>query len=320
MGDEFPTIRVAAVQAAPVFLDREASVAKACRLIAEAGANGAQLAVFPETWLPGYPVWLDVAPGAALWNHQPAKDAFVRLVANAVEVPGPVTDALATAASEAGCAVVMGINERERGRPSGTLYNTIVYLGADGRLLGKHRKLMPTYTERLVWGQGDGSTLGVFDTPLGRVGGLVCWEHWMPLARHAMHAAGEQVHAALWPTVEDIHLVASRHYAFEGRCFVIAVGSVLRRDQVPEELAIFHGDTVDPDAYLLAGGSAIIGPNGHCLAGPLGTEEAILYADLDLARIPAEHLTFDAVGHYGRPDVFTLTVNTAPQTHLHLDG
>ncbi len=142
----------------------------------------------------------------------------------------------------------------------------------------------------------------------------------MPLARHAMHAAGEQIHAALWPTVEDIHLVASRHYAFEGRCFVIAVGSVLRRDQVPEELAIFHGDTVDPDAYLLAGGSAIIGPNGHCLAGPLGTEEAILYADLDLGRIPAEHLTFDAVGHYGRPYVFTLTVNTAPQTHLHLDG
>ena len=320
MGDEFPTIRVAAVQAAPVFLDREASVAKACRLIAEAGANGAQLAVFPETWLPGYPVWLDVAPGAALWDHQPAKDAFVRLVANAVEVPGPTTDALAAAASEAGCAVVIGINERERGRPSGTLYNTIVYLGADGRLIGKHRKLMPTYTERLVWGQGDGSTLGVFDTPLGRVGGLVCWEHWMPLARHAMHVAGEQIHAALWPTVEDIHLVASRHYAFEGRCFVIAVGSVLRRDQVPEDLMILRSVVGDSDADLLAGGSVIIGPDGHCLAGPLGTEEAILYADLDLGRIPAEHLTFDAVGHYGRPDVFTLTVNTAPQTHLHLDG
>ena len=177
---------------------------------------------------------------------------------------------------------------------------------------------MPTYTERLVWGQGDGSTLGVFDTSLGRVGGLVCWEHWMPLARHAMHVAGEQIHAALWPTVEDIHLVASRHYAFEGRCFVIAVGSVLRRDQVPEDLMIFRGAVGDSDAALLAGGSVIIGPDGHCLAGPLGTEEAILYADLDLGRIPAEHLTFDAVGHYGRPDIFTLTVNTAAQTHLDL--
>ena len=320
MGDEFPTITVAAVQAAPVFLDREACVAKACRLIAEAGANGARLAVFPETWLPGYPIWLDVAPGAALWDHPPAKDAFVRLVANAVEVPGPATDALGAAAAAAGCAVVMGINERERGRPAGTLYNAIVTFGPDGRLLGKHRKLVPTYTERLVWGRGDGSTLGVVDTPLGRIGGLVCWEHWMPLARHAMHVAGEQVHAALWPTVHDLHLVASRHYAFEGRCFVVAVGSALRRGQVPDDLTIFRHDGLTPDAQLLAGGSAIVGPDGHCLAGPAGSDETILYADLDLARIPAEHLTFDAVGHYGRPDVFTLTVDTAPQTYLDREG
>ena len=319
MGDAFPTYRVAAVQAAPVFLDRDASVAKACRLITEAGAHGARLAVFGETWLPGYPIWLDIAPGAGLWNHEPAKEIFARLVANAVEVPGPAIDALGAAAAEAGCAVVMGINERERGRSSGTLYNSIISLGADGRLLGKHRKLIPTYTERLVWGRGDGSTLDVYDTPLGRIGGLVCWEHWMPLARHAMHVLGEQVHAALWPTVNDIHHVASRHYAFEGRCFVVAVGSVLRRDQVPEDLAIFHGDGIAPDARVLAGGSAIIGPDGHYLAGPAGSDETILYADLDLARIPAEHLTFDAVGHYGRPDVFTLTVNTAPQSHLDIE-
>ncbi len=320
MGDEFPTIKAAAVQAAPVFLDREASVAKACRLIAEAGAGGARLAVFPETWLPGYPIWLDIAPGAALWDHPPAKEVFTRLVANAVEVPGPATDALAAASAEAGCIVVMGINERERGRPSGTLYNSIVTFGPDGRLLGCHRKLIPTYTERLVWGRGDGSTLDVYDTPVGRIGGLVCWEHWMPLARHAMHATGEQIHAALWPDVNDIHLVASRHYAFEGRCFVLAVGAVLRRDQVPPDLAIFHSDGLDPAAPLLLGGSAIIGPDGRCIAGPLGTEEGILYADLDMRRIAAEHQTFDAVGHYGRPDVFTLTVNTAPQTYIETVG
>ena len=141
----------------------------------------------------------------------------------------------------------------------------------------------------------------------------------MPLARHAMHVTGEQIHAALWPTVNDIHLVASRHYAFEGRCFVVAAGSVLRRDQLPEDLAIFHGDGIEHGAHLLAGGSAIIGPDGHYLAGPAGPDETILYADLDLARIPAEHLTFDAVGHYGRPDVFTLTVNTTPQTYLDTD-
>ena len=316
MGDEFPVYRVAAVQASPAFMDREASLEKARRLVAEAGSNGAQLAVFPETWLPGFPIWIERAPGTALWDHQPAKDAFTRLVANAVEVPGPVVEALCEAAAEAGCGVVMGVNERQGGRLSGTLYNTIVYVGADGRLLGKHRKLIPTYAERLIWGQGDGSTLGAFASSVGRVGGLVCWEHWMPLARHAMHVAGEQVHAALWPEVEEIHQVASRHYAFEARCFVVAVGSVLRRDQVPADLEIFRGDEIDPHEYLLAGGSAIIGPDGNYLAGPAATEETILYADLDTSRIAAEHQTFDPVGHYARPDVFGVTINTTPQSYL----
>ena len=316
MGDEFPVYRIAAVQASPGFMDREASLEKARRLVAEAGSNGAQLAVFPETWLPGFPIWIERAPGTALWDHQPAKDAFTRLVANAVEVPGPAVEALCEAAAEAGCGVVMGVNERQGGRLSGTLYNTIVYVGADGRLLGKHRKLIPTYAERLIWGQGDGSTLGAFDSSVGRVGGLVCWEHWMPLARHAMHVAGEQVHAALWPAVEEIHQVASRHYAFEARCFVVAVGSVLRRDQVPADLEIFRSDGIDPHEYLLAGGSAIIGPDGNYLAGPAGTEETILYADLDTSRIAAEHQTFDPVGHYARPDVFGVTINTTPQSYL----
>jgi nitrilase len=316
MGDEFPVYRVAAVQASPAFMDREASLEKARRLVAEAGSNGAQLAVFPETWLPGFPIWIERAPGTALWDHQPAKAAFTRLVANAVEVPGPVVEALCETAAEAGCGVVMGVNERQGGRLSGTLYNTIVYVGADGRLLGKHRKLIPTYAERLIWGQGDGSTLGAFDSSVGRVGGLVCWEHWMPLARHAMHVAGEQVHAALWPEVEEIHQVASRHYAFEARCFVVAVGSVLRRDQVPADLEIFRGDEIDPREYLLAGGSAIIGPDGNYLAGPASTEETILYVDLDTSRIAAEHQTFDPVGHYARPDVFGVTINTTPQSYL----
>lgn len=313
--EQFPTHRVAAIQAAPVFMDLEKSVEKACQLIDEASTNGAQLAVFPETWLPGFPIWIERSPGAALWNHKPAKEAFVQLVANAVEIPGAATERLCEAAREAGCTVVMGVNEREKNRSFGTLYNTILYIGSDGSLLGKHRKLIPTYAERLIWGRGDGSTLGTFNTPAGHLGGLVCWEHWMPLARHAQHVSDEAIHAALWPEVDDIHQVASRHYAFEGRCFVISVGSVLRRDQVPEEMTIFQGDDIDPGIYLLSGGSVIIGPDGSCLVGPAGLEETILYADLDTRNIAAEQQTFDPVGHYSRPDIFDVTINTLPQTY-----
>ena len=216
---------VAVVQDSPIFLDLAASVEKACRLINEAGATGAKLIVFPETWLPGYPVWLDEAPKAALWHHKPATLVFRRLFTNSPTIPGPETARLGQAAKEAGAVVVMGLHERD----GGTLYNTMLYLGADGRILGKHRKLVPTYTERLVWGRGDGSTLTVVDTDFGRLGGLVCWEHWMPLARAAMHQKEELIHVAQWPTVKEVHQVASRHYAFEGQCFVVAAGTVLRR-------------------------------------------------------------------------------------------
>lgn len=314
MGDPYPTHRVAVVQAAPVFLDRDASVTKACRLIAEAGRRGAKLAVFPETWLPGFPVWLDHAPGAALWDHPPARELFVRLVANAVAVPSAATGRLGAAAAEAGCAVVIGIQEKEPPR-SATLYNTILFFDADGRLLGTHRKLVPTYSERLLWGRGDGSTLVAFDSSLGRLGGLVCWEHWMPLARHAMHAAGERIHAALWPDLPEIHLLASRHYAFEGRCFVLAAGAVLRRGDLPADLDLLRGVPGGPDDLLLAGGSAIIGPDGGCLAGPAEPAEEILVADLDFSRIAAESLTFDPVGHYARPDIFRVEIDRGEQRH-----
>jgi predicted amidohydrolase len=306
MGDRYPTPRVAAIQAAPVFLDRDASVTKARGLIAEAGRLGAELAVFPETWLPGYPVWFDRAPGSVLWDDPAAKAVYARLVANAVEVPGPAIDALATAAAAAGCAVVMGINERDP--RSRTLYNTIVTIDADGRLAGTHRKLAPTYAERLVWGRGGGGDLRAFPTAAGKVGGLVCWEHWMPLARHAMHLTGEEVHAALWPDVDDIHHLASRHYAFEGRCFVVAVGAVLRKRDLPADLELFDGIPGGPDELLLRGGSAIIGPDGMVMAGPAGAEETILLADLPFERIAAESMTFDAVGHYARPDVFRVEI------------
>lgn len=296
--------RVAAIQATPVFLDREATIAKSCDLIAAAAAQGARVIGFPETWISGYPVWLDAAPGAALWGHAPAQAAYRRLVTSAITVPGPDVERLAAAAKAANAYVVVGAHERG----GGTLYCSLLYFGPDGSLLGVHRKLMPTYQERLLWGQGDGSGLHTFDTPLGTLGGLCCWEHWMPLARQAMHQQGETIHVAAWPHVGELHQLASRSYAFEGRAFVIATGMVLRKRDLPTDLELLASIPGEPDDLLQRGGSAIIGPDGGYLAGPVWEEEAIVVAEIDPERIVDERLTFDAAGHYNRPDVFEFRV------------
>jgi predicted amidohydrolase len=276
--------------------------------------------VFPETWLPGYPVWLDEAPGAGLWDHEPAKALYQVLADNAVAVPGPEVDTLRALAREARITLVMGVHERA----GGTLYNTMLLIGADG-VFRVHRKLMPTYTERLVWGMGDGSTLDVLPTPFGAVGGLICWEHWMPLARAAMHARREAIHVAQWPGVKDLHLLASRHYAFEGQCFVVAAGATLTRGEVLDGFdslglgadhparALLASIPGDDGTVLLRGGSAIIAPDTEVVAGPVIVEATILYADLDPGRITRGHLALDVDGHYARPDVFQLTVNEQPQ-------
>jgi predicted amidohydrolase len=287
--------------------DLSAMLAQTERMAAEARARGATLMVLPETWLPGYPAWLDVCRDAGLWNHPPVKAAFTRMAEGSVTVPGPVADALAGIARTSEAVLLAGVIERvEAGPGSGTLYNSILTFGPDGALLNHHRKLVPTYTERMVWGPGDPAGLQAVETPAGRVGGLVCWEHWMPLARQAMHESGEDIHAALWPTVHEMHQVASRQYAFEGRCFVLAAGSVMRASALPAGLEP-HPDRVSgPDQLVLRGGSAIIAPDGSLLAGPAWDEETILVADLDLSTIAAESLTLDVTGHYQRPDIFEL--------------
>ncbi|MBI3884143.1 MAG: carbon-nitrogen hydrolase family protein [Opitutae bacterium] len=313
-------VRAAVVQHPPVFLHLELSVARACALTAEAARAGAELVVFPESWLPGYPVWLDDAPGAGLWGHPPATALYRLLSENSLTVPGPHFSRLLACAKENRVHLVMGAHERD----GGTLYNTMLFLSRDGVTHRVHRKLMPTYTERLLWGQGDGRTLEPLPTEFGPLGGLVCWEHWMPLARAAMHAQHETVHVAQWPTVREMHLVASRHYAFEGRCFVLAAGTVLTRGDVLTGFRA-HGAAAeaaaesllqqipgDDGTLLLRGGSAIIAPDGDLLAGPLHRETGILHAELDLALITDGHLTLDTAGHYARPDVFQLTVNTRP--------
>lgn len=305
---------VTAVQEPPVFLDLARSVDKACALIAQAAAAGARVIVFPETWLPGYPVWLDEAPGAGLWGYEPATAVFRRLFQNSVALESTAVSRLCQAARAANAFVVMGLHERE----GGTLYNTMLYIDADGQVAGKHRKLTPTYTERLIWGMGDGSTLTVLDTPRGRLGGLVCWEHWLPLARHALHAQQELLHAAQWPTVKEMHLIASRHYAFEGRCFVVAAGTVLaKRDLAHLDLPLLAEIPGDADRLLMRGGSAIIAPDGQCLAGPLVDQPGLVSAEIDPAAWIDGRLTLDVVGHYGRPDVFQLHVNTTPHTAVH---
>jgi predicted amidohydrolase len=240
-----------------------------------------------------------------LWDHPPVKKVFARLMENSVAVPGPATEALAAAARQH--RVVLNISVHERvieGAGRGTLYNTMLTFGCDGSLLNRHRKIMPTYTERMIWGQGDGSSLHAVDTDAGRIGGMICWEHWMPLARQVLHDSGEDIHIAAWPQVKEMNLIASRHYAFEGRCFVIACGAVMRASDLPGELEPIESLKQSPDSFVLNGGSTIIAPDGSLLAGPVFNEEAILTADLDLSRIAEENLALDVTGHYSRPDIF----------------
>ena len=300
--DKRSAFKVAAVQAAPVFLDRDATIEKGCGLIAEVASAGARLVVFPETWVPGYPVW---ANADSKWNYKPSKKLYGQLYQNSVEVPGAAVDRLCEAARRHSIAVVMGINERTF---SGTLYNSMLFIERDGTLLGVHRKLIPTYHERMVWGRGDGSTLSVFDSSVGRLGGLVCWEHWMPLARYALYAQGEQIHAAVWPSAPETFLLACRTMAFEGRLFVVAAASYFTKSMLPPNFPLAKEMEGLPE-HLCLGGSTVIGPDARFIAGPVYDCETIVYADIDLDRIPEEKELLDVAGHYARPDVFSLTVN-----------
>ena len=308
-------LQVAIVQRPPVFLDLPASTLLAVAEIAAAAGRGARLVVFPESWLPGYPVWLDDAPAAAMWAHPGAEALFAHLFRHSPTIDGPEVTALADAALTHGIDVVMGLHERN----GGTLYNATLMLGADGSRRAR-RKLMPTHGERLIWGRGDGSTLDTWQRPWGTLGSLICWEHWMPLARAAMHARGETVHVAQWPAVGWRHRLACRTYAFEGQCVVIAAGGVLSRDDV---LAGFDGAGGDPtarsvleslpgDRLLKDGGSCVIAPDATWLIEPAG-DLPVVHLTLDLAALTRRMPYLDAAGHYARPDVFELRVDTAPK-------
>lgn len=303
--------RIAIVQKPPALLDRAKTLREAVNLVREAAAGGAKLVVFPEAFVPGYPSWI--------WRLRPGSDAplyeriHAQLLANAVDLDAGDLGPLCTAAKEHRVTVVCGINERDAQFSRGTLYNSVVIIGQDGNVLNRHRKLMPTNPERMVWGFGDASGLRVVDTPCGRVGALICWENLMPLARAAMYAQGVEIYVAPTYDCGDRSIATFQHIAREGGCWVLAAGTAVRGRDIPEDLPGKAELYPNPDEWVNLGDSLVVDPAGKIVAGPLRRELGILYADIEIGRADVAKRTLDVVGHYARPDIFQLHVNRSPQ-------
>jgi nitrilase len=308
MGNEArPAFTAAVVQAAPVSFDVARTLEKAADLAADAGRRGARLALFPEAFVSAYPRGLDF--GSVVGSRSPeGREQFRRYFDSAIDVPGPASERLGRIARDNRLHLVVGVIERD----GGTLYCSALLFAPDGRLLGKHRKLMPTASERLIWGFGDGSTLPVVATEVGRLGAVICWENYMPLLRAALYAKGVEIYCAPTADGRETWLPSMRHIAMEGRCFVLTANQFARRGDYPADYPTAFGD--DPATVVSRGGSAIVGPLGQTLAGPDFDGETILTAEIDLAEIARARLDFDVVGHYARPDVFHLEVDETPRS------
>jgi nitrilase len=302
----FEAFKVAVVQASPVVFDRERTLEKLCSLAGEAARKGARLVLFPEAFVSAYPRGLNF--GAVVGNRTDAgRRDFQRYWESSVDVPGPAVDALAKTARTHDIHLVVGVVERD----GGTLYCTVLFFAPDGSYLGKHRKVMPTASERLVWGFGDGSTMPVFDTPLGKLGAVICWENYLPLLRAAMYAKGIELYCAPTADMRDSWIASMRHIAVEGRCFVLSCNQFNRRKDFPTDYRTPFGD--DPETVMSRGGSCIVDPFGNFLAGPNVDGEAILIADIDRSQIVQGKYDIDVVGHYARPDIFQLFVDEQPK-------
>lgn len=305
MAPAYETFEIAAVQATPCFLDLERTIDKACGLIEQAGKHGSSLVVFPEAFVPAYPLWAWFVPPG---HTKALRELYAELHANSVSVPGPAVSRLAEAAADVGIAVAIGVNETNSEASGSSLYNTLLFLGADGTVLGKHRKLVPTAAERLIWSQGDGSDMEVYTLPFGRVGGLICWENYMPLARYTLAARGEQIHVApTWDRGEP-WISSMRHIAKESRCYVVSCCQAFHKDDVPDSYPFKAAYLAGVDGWLNPGHSLIVDPDGKLLAGPANEEETILYAQIETQQFVGPRWQLDIAGHYARPDVFELRV------------
>lgn len=298
-------IKIAAAQLTPVFLNKEKTIEKACDAISEAGRNGAKLIVFPEVFISGYPDWVWLVPnsrGAVL------NDLYIRLVESAVSVPDDSTDKLCRSAKAAGINVVIGMNERNTGKSSASLYNSLLFINSEGKITGVHRKLMPTGGERLIWAQGNGTTLKSYDTTAGKIAGLICWENYMPLARTAIYETGAQILAAPTWDKSPNWLESMKHIAREGGLFVVSACMAIKKNDIPDEYEFKNLYPADKE-WINTGNSCIIDPKGKYLAGPLDAQLDILYAELNMNEIIEAKRMFDVAGHYSRPDVFNFSIN-----------
>jgi nitrilase len=303
--------KLAVVQKPPVFLDKVSTIQSAVDSIEQASEHGAELTIFPEAFIPGYPAWIwRLRPGS---DYSLTEETHDLLLKNAVVLGSDDLDPIANAARKHQMTVVCGIDELDNQLSQATLYNTLVMFGPDGTILNRHRKLMPTNPERMVWGFGDASGLNVVETPVGRIGSLICWENYMPLARYALYAQGVEIYIA--PTYDngDGWISTMKHIAIEGRCWVVGSGTALKGRDFPED---FPGKDIlypDPEEWVNQGDSVVVDPGGEIVAGPMRNEQGILYAEVDSKRVAAARRTLDVVGHYSRPDIFTLHVNRHPQ-------
>ncbi len=308
---------LAIIQKAPVFLNKEKTIASAATLVKEAAAAGAELVIFTEAFIPGYPAWI--------WRLRPGGDfglsaeIHARLLRNAVNLESDDLNPLYEAAVQCNVTAVCGMDERESQLSRATLYNTVVIIGPDGKLLNRHRKLMPTNPERMVWGFGDATGLKVIDTPCGRIGTLLCWENFMPLARYALYSQGVEIYIA--PTYDsgDGWIGSLQHIAREGCCWVVGSGNILKASDIPDDFPEKESLYPDNDEWVNPGDSVVIAPGGEIVAGPMRKEKGILYYEVDCDRVADAKRAFDVAGHYSRPDIFTLHVNTKRQSPVQFD-
>ncbi|WP_114325748.1 carbon-nitrogen hydrolase family protein [Candidatus Colwellia aromaticivorans] len=306
--------KLAIVQESPILLDREKTINMAIALVNKAAEGGAELVIFPEAFISGYPAWIwRLRPGGD-WGI--SEELHTRLLNSSVDIDNNELSPLCEAAKKNNITIICGLNERDGEFSRATVYNTVVIIGEDGSILNRHRKLMPTNPERMVWGFGDGSGLNVVDTPVGKIGSLLCWENYMPLARYALYSQGIEIYVA--PTYDsgDGWIGTMQHIAREGRCWVVSSGVVLTRDDIPDDFP--EKETLYPDTenWINAGDSVVIAPGGEIVAGPMRKEKGLLFAEIDSSRVATSKRALDVAGHYSRPDIFTLSVDTRLQSSI----